>query len=133
MTPETKDLSRREFAVAAALAALSGVVITISSSACGSSYSSQPSPNPTPAPTPTPTGSTGDKVGEISNNHGHVAVITGAQLTAGGALALDIMGQATHTHTVQLSAGEVASIAGGQHVSKESTSNTGHSHTVTFN
>jgi hypothetical protein len=126
-------LTRREFTVAAALAALSGVAITISESACGgSSYSpSTPTPNPTPAPTPTP--ASGDKVGEISSNHGHSAVITAAQLTAGGALQLDIMGTATHTHTVVLTAAEVTAIAGGTKTSKESTTTDGHSHTVTFN
>jgi hypothetical protein len=36
----------------------------------------------------------------ISANHGHSAVITGAQLTAGGAVELNIRGTATHAHTV---------------------------------
>jgi hypothetical protein len=126
-------LTRREFTVAAALAALSGVAITISESACGGSSSSPSTPSPTPTPAPTPTPSSGDKVGQISGNHGHSAAITGAQLTAGGALRLDIMGTATHTHTVDLTAGEVTAIAGGTKTSKESSTDTGHSHTVTFN
>ncbi len=54
----------------------------------------------------------GDKVGSISDNHGHSAVIAGAKLTAGAAISLDIQGTATHTHTVDLSAAEIASIAG---------------------
>jgi len=64
-------LSRREFTLEACLAILSGVAITISSSACGSSYSSPTGPTSTP-----PTASNGDKVGDISNNHGHTATIT---------------------------------------------------------
>jgi hypothetical protein len=60
-------------------------------------------------------------------------VITAAQLTAGGAVSLDIMGQATHTHTVSLSAGEVTQISQGTQVAKSSTTNDGHAHTVTFN
>ena len=60
-------------------------------------------------------------------------MITGAQLTAGGALALDIRGTATHTHAVELSAAEITSIAGNQRVSKSSSSSSGHDHTVTFN
>jgi hypothetical protein len=123
--------SRRDFSVAAALAALSGVVITISSAACGGSSSSSPSPVPTPAPTPTPT--SGDKTGTISSNHGHSAVITAAQLTAAGALKLDIKGSADHPHTVELSAAEVTAIAGGAKTSKESSTDASHSHTVTFN
>jgi hypothetical protein len=38
-----------------------------------------------------------------------------------------------HTHTATLSAAEVISIAGGTRVSKESTTDGGHSHSVTFN
>ncbi len=60
-------------------------------------------------------------------------MITGAQLTAGGALALDIRGPADHTHSVSLSASEITSIAGGQRVSKSSTTSSSHGHTVTFN
>ena len=125
-----KTLDRRQFTLAAALAALSGVAITIS--ACGGGSGSSPS---------SPTGSTGgtgssgstDKVGQISNNHGHSAVITGAQLTAGGALELNIQGAATHPHTVSLTGAEIASIAANQRVAKDSSTNNGHSHTVTFN
>jgi hypothetical protein len=52
---------------------------------------------------------------------------------AGGALQLDITGSATHPHSVQLSAGEIGDIAEGKRVSKSSSTNDGHSHTVTFN
>jgi hypothetical protein len=38
-----------------------------------------------------------------------------------------------HTHTATLTAGEVTQIAANQRVSKESSDNSGHSHTVTFN
>ncbi len=121
---EVKTLDRRTFTLEAVLAMLSGVVITISSSACGGGSS------PTTPNTPTPSG---DKMGVISANHGHVAIITGAQLTAGGAVNLDIQGTATHTHTVSLSAADIMAIAANQQVSRESTNNSGHSHTVTFN
>jgi hypothetical protein len=118
---ESRTLDRRQFTLAAALAALSGVVITISS-ACGSSKSTPTGPN----------GGSQDKVGVISANHGHSAVITGAQLTAGGALELNIQGAATHPHTVSLSAAEIGMIAANQQVATQSTTNSGHSHTVTF-
>ena len=141
MKEETKNASmleelvdRRQFTVASAMAILSGVAITITSGCGGNGYSSpsSPTPAPTPAPTPTPTAS-GDKVGAISDNHGHVAVITGAELTAGGALTLNIQGQATHNHTVELSAAEIASIAANGRVAKSSSTTVGHDHTVTFN
>lgn len=125
-----QTLDRREFTVAAVLAALSGVTITISS--CGGS-SGSPTSNPTPSPNPTPTPSSGDKSGTISGNHGHIAVITAARLAAGNGFDLDIQGQATHTHTVTISAAEVTQIAQGTRVAKASSTNDGHSHTVTFN
>jgi len=46
---------------------------------------------------------------------------------------LDIRGMATHTHTVSLSAAQVASIAANQRVSMTSTTTESHDHTVTFN
>jgi hypothetical protein len=121
-----QTLDRREFTVAAVLAALSGVTITISS--CGGSDGS-----PTSNPTPTPTPAAGDKAGTISGNHGHTAVITAARLTAGSEFTLDIQGQATHPHSVEISAAEVTQISQGARVSKASSTNDGHSHTVTFN
>jgi len=129
---QEKGLTRRDFTVASALAMLSGVVITISETACGgSSYSpSSPTPTPTPAPTPTPSG---DKVGTISSNHGHSAIITGAQLTAGGNLSLPIQGSASHPHMVELTGADLTAIAANTRVSKESSTDNSHSHTVTFN
>lgn len=127
---DKKTLDRRQFTLAAALAALSGVAITIS--ACGGSSYGSPS-SPSGSTGGTGSGPVADKVGQISNNHGHSAVITGAQLTAGGALDLNIQGAATHPHTVSLTAGEISSIAANQQVAKESTTNSGHSHMVTFN
>lgn len=117
---------RREFTLAAVLAMLSGVTITISG--CGSSSPSTPS---TPTPTPTPP-SSGDKTGTISDNHGHTATITGAQLTAGGDLTVQLTEGSGHTHSVSLTGAEVVQIRGNQRVSKESSSNTGHTHTVAF-
>jgi hypothetical protein len=119
-------LDRREFTLAAVLAMLSGVTITISG--CGSSSPSTPS---TPSPTPTPQSS--DKTGTISANHGHIATITGAQLTAGGDLTVELTTGNGHTHSVGLTGAEVVQIRGNQRVSKESSSTAGHSHTVTFN
>jgi len=128
---EEKTLDRREFTLAAALAALSGVVITIS--ACGGGGSSPSAPS-TPAPTPPPAGGgTTDKTGVVGSNHGHVAVITAAQLTASNAINLDIRGSSDHPHTVTLTAAEVASIAANTRVTKESSTDAAHSHSVTFN
>ena len=126
--PEPK-LDRREFTLAAILAILSGVTITISGCGSGSSSPSTPS---TPAPTPQPPAA-GDKSGSISANHGHTVTITAAQLTAGGDVTLLLTEGSGHTHNVSLTGGEVVQIRDNQKVAKESTSNSGHSHTVTFN
>jgi hypothetical protein len=124
MAERKTDLGRREFTLAAALAMLSGVAITISG--CGSDSPSTPSGGGGG------TGGTGDKTGSISNNHGHRAVITATQL-AGGALSLDIRGEADHPHSVDLTQAELAAIAANTRVSKDSSSDAGHAHTVTFN
>ena len=81
----------------------------------------------------------GDKLGAVSANHGHEAMITAARLTAGQAISLDIRGQADHTHNVELSAVEINAIAANQQVTKpSSSSSTGgiygdHLHSVSFN
>jgi hypothetical protein len=151
---EPTRLDRREFTAEAVLAMLSGVVVTIT--ACGGSGPSTPTPQPTPTPAPTPQPTPtpqatptpnpeptptpaptptpmADKLGTVSANHGHIARITGAELTAAGAVVLDIHGTADHTHSVSLSAAEVVSIAANTQVSKVSSTDSSHNHTVTFN
>lgn len=127
---ERQTLSRREFTVASALAVLSGVTITLS--ACGGGSSMPSSPSAPGSPGSQPASGSGDKMGTISANHGHVAIITAARLMAGGALSLDIQGSADHPHTVELSAADMTAIAGGRTVSTVSTTVFSHAHTVTF-
>jgi VCBS repeat-containing protein len=118
-------LSRREFTLESALAMLAGVAITISG--CSDDTTS-PTPNPGGGGT-----NSGDVSGVVSANHGHRATVTAAQITAAGMVSLNIMGDATHPHTVELSASQVQSIGARQRVSVTSTTNDGHDHTVTFN
>jgi hypothetical protein len=126
-------VDRRRFTLASAMAILSGVAITITETACGGSDSpAGPSPTPTPTPAPNPSPS-GDKMGTITANHGHTATISAAELAAGGAINVDIRGTSDHPHTVSLSSADITAIAGGQRVSRESTTDSAHSHTVTFN
>ena len=119
---EPQNPDRREFTVQTMLALLGGVTITMS--ACGDDDGPI-------APSPTPDGS--NITGSISANHGHSAVITGAQLSAGNIVTLEIRGTATHPHTVELTAGEVQQLAARQRVARESSTDDGHRHTVTFN
>jgi hypothetical protein len=119
-------LDRREFTAAAVMALLAGVSITISGCGGGGGGGGTGSPN---QPTPT----NGDKLGNVSANHGHVARLTAAELTAASAVTLQIRGDSDHPHTVALTAAEVASIAAGQRVGKASSEDDFHTHTITFN
>ena len=126
MKDEAVDLTRRKLTLASALALLSGVTITLSACGGGGGGDSNPAGS-------SGNGGDGNVSGSISGNHGHSAVITSAQLS-GAALSLDIMGAATHPHTVQLSSSELASIGAGQTVSVVSSQGDSdrHNHTVTF-
>ena len=119
-------VTRRDFTLESALALLAGVTITITG--CGDDDDNG-SPAPT-SPSPTPVANVN---GSVSANHGHEAVITAAQITSGGALSLDIRGQATHPHTVQVSSAQLQTIGARQQVAISSSTDNGHSHTVTFN
>jgi hypothetical protein len=123
-----KSLTRRDFTLAAAMAILSGVAISVSG--CGGSDSSSSPASPSPASS-TPAGS--DKTGTISSNHGHSAVIASAQLGASGGITLNIQGTSSHPHTVALTGADLSAIANSQRVAKESSNDASHTHTVTFN
>jgi len=69
----------------------------------------------------------------VSANHGHQAVISAAELQAGGAVRIDIASTAGHSHLVDLPAQAVQEIRDGKPVQKDSTPTDGHLHTVTFN
>jgi hypothetical protein len=138
------DPSRREF-TAASISALfvgMGVTLTGCGGGGGGNLGTAPSSAPAPAgPATSPTSGT-DKSGSVSGNHGHTAMITGAQLQASGTVNLDIQGLADHSHGLALSADQVRQIAAGARVS-QGTSPGGmageygsfgeHDHTVTFN
>ena len=139
-----RSLTRREFNTASVNALFVGMTVWISGcSGGGGSSPAAPTAAPTPTSAPAPS-SPGDKSGTISANHGHVATVTGAQLQASGAVALNIRGTADHDHAVQLSADQVHQVSAGTRVAQTSTesaatsdgyggSTPGHSHSVTFN
>jgi hypothetical protein len=133
-----RKLDRRQFTQEASLAFLAGVTVTVS--ACGgggggggegdgySPTGGGSTTTTTLAPAPA-----GSKTGQISANHGHQAVITAAELQAGGAVQIDIAANAGHSHLVNLPAQAVQEIRDGKKVQKDSTTTEGHMHTVTFN
>jgi hypothetical protein len=113
-------MNRREFTADAVLLLLGGATITMGG--CGGGGASPAASSAPPS----------DAVGTVSSNHGHSAVISGAQLGAGGALELDIRGTSSHPHVLSLTAGEVATIRAGGRVTKDCTGGS-HHHSVTFN
>jgi hypothetical protein len=132
-----RKLNRRQFTQEASLAFLAGVTITVS--ACpgggdgGAGNDYNPAGGSTTTTTTLPPAPTGSKTGQISSNHGHQAVITAAQLQAGGAVQIDIASTAGHSHMVELPAQAVQEIRDGKPVQKDSTTTDAHMHTVTFN
>jgi hypothetical protein len=128
-----RELKRRQFTQEASLAFLAGVAVVITDCGGGSGGGSSYSTTGSTPPTTQAAASTDDKVGSISANHGHTAVITSAQLLAGGAVSLNIQGSAGHNHVVDLVAQAIQDIKANMKVAKESTSTQGHTHMVTFN
>jgi hypothetical protein len=132
---EAVDLQRRRISVAAAMALLGGATVTLTGCSGGGSPAGPSPPVAAPPPSPPePSGCpAGSVCGEVDTDSLHSAVITGAQLAAGGALVLNIRGTQTHGHLVELTAEELAAIGGGQRVQKTSSFNLLHQHQVTFN
>lgn len=74
----------------------------------------------------------GGAAGTVASNHGHEAMLSAAEITAGTATDLDIQGSSPHTHTVSLGTADLTSIAAGERVTVTSSSGGGHTHDVTF-
>ncbi len=123
-TENQAGFGRREFIGSAAAALFAGVVITVTG--CNSTDSgSDSSLNP------------GDAAGTISGNHpkAHRAIVTKAQIDAGGDVSLDIQGAADHNHTLSLTAADMVTLkAKGQVMATSSDGSTdSHNHMVMFN
>ncbi len=80
-------------------------------------------------PADAPGGSCTTPTATIAGNHGHIITVTKAEVTAATAKSYDIMGTATHTHTVMVTAGNFATLAGGGTVTITSSAS-GHTHDV---
>ncbi len=131
------DQKRRALSAGTALALLGFPLISIGGCGGGGTPAGPSTPTPTPPPPPptttAPACPTDAVCGQASGDPDHIAVITGAQLAAGGALLVNIMGMASHNHTVSLSASEVVAIRGRTRVTKGSSRTLNHNHEVTFN
>ncbi|MCB9586727.1 MAG: hypothetical protein H6718_15105 [Polyangiaceae bacterium] len=67
----------------------------------------------------------------ISANHGHVLMVSQADVDAAADKTYDIMGGAGHTHSVTITAADFATLAGGGSITVTSTTGAAHMHTIT--
>ena len=125
--PPGVNLQRRQISVAAALALRGGATVTLTACSGGGSSPVQPSGPPRS------TCPSDAACGNVEGDPNHRATISAAQLTAGGALVLDITGDASHGHDVELTADEVVAIREKRRVQKYSSIRLSHQHFVTFN
>jgi hypothetical protein len=109
---------RRRFLAGAAVFVGSRVV---TSGCAGTPTASEPPPQ--------------DRVGTVSLNHGHEAIVTAARLGAAAGFTLEIQGSSAHGHALELTADDVARIQRGEMVSVLSAAGweDKHDHRVTFN
>jgi len=145
MTPLLpKQFSRRDFTLASMSALFVGMAVTLID--CGDMQSGNNALGIAPTSL-TPQGDAGPaaaavdaKSGVVSSNHGHVAVVTAAQLVGDEDVVLHIRGTANHDHSVTLSGHQIDQIDAGNRISVESSLTLGqpasafsHVHTVVFN
>jgi len=69
---------------------------------------------------------------EIASNHGHTLEVPLADVTAGDARSYDIQGTSGHTHTVDVSADDFATLLADGSVMIDSSLDSAHTHTVTI-
>ena len=67
----------------------------------------------------------------IAANHGHVLVVSKADVAAAADKTYDIMGTAAHTHSVTVTAANFATLTGNHSINVTSTTGAAHTHDVT--
>lgn len=114
-------MDRREFLAKAGLVA-TWAAISVRVSGCASDEGNPMDPG-------------GNVNGDVSFRDGHVhsVTITSSQIQAGNGVTLTLSSSSGHSHQVSLAADEVMSIGAGTQVVELSTSESGHTHVVTFN
>jgi hypothetical protein len=68
----------------------------------------------------------------ISANHGHALTLLAADIKSGAAKSFSIRGTSAHDHTVKLAAADFAKLLTGASLTVASSTDAGHSHTVTL-
>ena len=67
----------------------------------------------------------------IAANHGHVLVVSKDEVAAAVDKTYDIMGTATHTHGVTVTAANFATLSGNHSINVTTTTGNGHTHNIT--
>ena len=138
MNMTRKDFLRRLLHGAAGVAGAAVVVACSSNSSSGGTDpmnpdASLPPPDGGPAPDAGHAASCtkNGTVSTIGANHGHVLVVSKADVAAGTAKTYDIRGAATHTHSVTVTAAIFAQLKGNTTVTMASSLDAGHAHSIT--
>lgn len=98
--------------------------------ACGSSSDSGDQGGGVNPPPPGDCSAHGAKAGSITGNHGHSLMVPKEDFSAGMDKVYDIQGSAAHSHTIALTADQLATILSGSAVSVASTVTDDHAHQV---
>jgi hypothetical protein len=115
-------LDRKEF-----LSGIAGVTVALVVQACGGDDSEG---NPTGGGN----ANCNDGVDAvISSNHGHTLSIPAADFDAGESKTYSIQGTSAHNHSVTLSAQDFTDLKAGKKIAKDSTSDSGHTHSLQIN
>jgi len=114
------DVSRKRFIEAMATGS---AVLLFHGCGGGSDYNGGTAPAPAP-------GGASCSPAQISDNHGHELVIAKSDLDSMTAITYDIHGSADHTHSVTLSAAQLAQLKSGATVAVTSSTTALHDHRV---
>lgn len=121
----THRMTRKQFG-----STLLGGTVLLLVQACGGGGSDAYSQAPTP--TPAPGGGAGISCSDsISDNHGHVLAIAAADLDSLADISYDIHGSAGHTHSLLLTAADLAKLKSHATVMATTSVTLAHSHVVT--
>lgn len=74
----------------------------------------------------------GGTASSISSNHGHSLTVPAADVNAGVDKTYNIQGSSSHPHTIMVSSSDFATLSMNNSISKTSTNNDGHTHSVTI-
>jgi len=121
-------MERRQFLASGIKIALAAICLPEFLSACGTSDTAAAAAAPVSGGNCASNGTTVS----IAGNHGHVLVVSKADILAGADKTYDITGSAGHSHSVTVTAADFTNLAANQGITELSTT-TGHNHSITVN